>query len=369
MHCVRASTLYAPDARELVAMNRFCVGISQGIRTHDGEVIIPEFDLSPLDDAADIECVSLPDQAELDCDTASELDAVVLMREAVTRKTFEKGGRLSLIARFGVGYDRIDVQACTDNAVALIITPDGVRRPVAVSVITLMLALTSRLMVKDRIARKGPAGWAQKAHYNGIGLVGRTLGSLGMGNIGTEVFKLAQPFDMRFIAHDPYANAATAAAFGVKLVSLEDLFRDSDVLSVSCPLNQSTRGIVDAPMLELMKPSAFLINTSRGPVVDQAALLEALQAGRIAGAGLDVLEQEPPSEDDPMLSLDNVILAPHALCWTDQCMAGNGAADVAAIQATMKGRPPVHVVNPAVLDMPEFEQRLSGYERQFGSRH
>ena len=114
-----------------------------------------------------------------------------------------------------------------------------------------------------------------------------------------------------------------------------------------------------------MKSDSLLINTSRGPVVDQAALLETLQANRIAGAALDVLYQEPPDDDDPILSLDNVILSPHALCWTDQCMAGNGAADIAAVQATMSGRPPAHVVNPAVLDSPEFQKRLSGYAKQF----
>lgn len=346
-------------------MDAFRVGISQGIRTDAGEMIIPEFDLSSLDEDDRIECVSLPDPAVLDAEDAEDLDAVILMLEAVTPSTFEPRGRLSLVARFGVGYDRIDVDACTRNAAALAITPDGVRRPVAVSVITLMLALTSRLMVKDRIAREGPAGWARKAEHNGIGLVGRTLGCLGMGNIGAEVFKLAQPFEMRFIAHDPYANAAMAAARGVRLVSLEDLFRESDILSVSCPLNNATRGIVDAPMLDLMKPGAFLINTSRGSVVDQPALLDALRSGSIAGAGLDVLVEEPPREDDPILSMDNVILSPHALCWTDQCMAGNGAADVAAVQAVMGGRAPAHVVNGNVLESSEFKQRLADYAKTF----
>jgi phosphoglycerate dehydrogenase-like enzyme len=348
-------------------LSLFRVGISQGIREAGGEMRIPEFDLSPLDDDPRIECVSLPVAEVLDAQTASNLDAVILMLEAVTRETFASRGRLTLVARFGVGYDRIDVKACTRNAVALAITPDGVRRPVAVSVITLMLALTSRLMAKDRIAREGPPGWARKAQYNGMGLVGRTLGSLGMGNIGAEVFKLAQPFEMRFIAHDPYADSRIAAALGVTLVSLEDLFRESDVLSVSCPLTETTRGIVDAPMLELMKPSAFLINTSRGGVVDQAALLDALQAERIAGAGLDVLAEEPPDTDDPILALDNVILAPHALCWTDQCMAGNGAADVAAVRSVMSGRAPAHVVNTAVVKEAAFVKRLKEYEMRFNS--
>jgi phosphoglycerate dehydrogenase-like enzyme len=119
-------------------------------------------------------------------------------------------------------------------------------------------------------------------------------------------------------------------------------------------------------MLDLMKPSAFLINTSRGAVVDQAALLATLQAKRIAGAGLDVLTQEPPDEDDAILSLDNVILSPHALCWTDQCMAGIGAADIAAVQAVMNGRPPAHVVNSAVLESPELKKRLNEYAKRFG---
>ncbi len=348
-------------------MRPFRVGISQGIRTAGGKLIIPDFDLSPLDDDPRIDCVSLPETPELESKAIADLDAVVLMLEAVTKSSFAPRGRLSLVARFGVGYDRIDVAACTNNDVAIAITPDGVRRPVAASIITLMLALTTRLMVKDRIAREGPSGWARKAQYNGFGLVGRTLGSLGMGNIGTEVFKLAQPFDMRLIAHDPYADASMAAALGVTLVSLEDLFRESDVLSVSCPLSETTLRIVDAPMLELMKSGAFLINTARGPVVDQAALVEALQEGRIAGAGLDVLEQEPPEADDPILSLDNVVLSPHALCWTDQCMAGNGAANVAAVHAMMAGRPPAHVVNVDVLASPAFKRRLREYAEQFDS--
>jgi phosphoglycerate dehydrogenase-like enzyme len=350
-----------------MSVSRFRVGISQGIRRADGEMVIPEFDLSPLDDDPLIEPVCLPDSGDLDSQTAAELDAVILMLEAVTQESFEARARMSLVARFGVGYDRIDVEACSSNGVALAITPDGVRRPVAVSVITLMLALTSRLMIKDRLARDGAPGWARKSQYNGMGLVGRTLGSLGMGNIGSEVFKLAQPFDMRFIAHDPYASASTAAARGVTLVSLEDLFRQSDILSVSCLLSERTRGIVDAAMLELMKPSAFFINTSRGAVVDQGALTKVLQAGRIAGAGLDVLDEEPPHQDDPILSLDNVILSPHALCWTDQCMAGNGAADVAAVQSVMHGRPPAHVVNPAVFETAESKRRLSEYAKRFGS--
>ncbi len=141
----------------------------------------------------------------------------------------------------------------------------------------------------------------------GLGLVGRTLGQLGIGNIGAEVFRLARPFEMKFIAHDPYADPKVAQELGVRLVGLEELFREADVLSVSCPLNDETHHIVNAERLALMKPTAYLINTSRGPVVDEKALTDVLQQGGIAGAGLDVFEQEPSPADNPLYRLDNVL--------------------------------------------------------------
>ncbi|MCB1487855.1 MAG: dehydrogenase, partial [Bauldia sp.] len=191
--------------------------------------------------------------------------------------------------------------------------------------------------------------------------------SLGIGNIGAELYRLAMPFDMKYIAHDPYADKAVAAELGIELVGLEELFRRADVLSVSCPLSEATRHIVNAKHLALMKPTAYLINTARGPIVDQKALTRVLQEGRIAGAGLDVLETEPPDADDPILKLDNVLLAPHALCWTDQCFAGNGAADVRAVLDVMHGREPRGVVNRDILATEGWKRRLADYGSRFGS--
>jgi D-3-phosphoglycerate dehydrogenase len=271
------------------------------------------------------------------------------------------------VGRFGVGYDTVDVEACTKAGIALVITPDGVRRPVAVSVIALMLALTGKMMVKDRLTREGAAGFAKRSDHMGVGLVGRTLGLLGIGNIGAEVFRMARPFDMKFIAHDPFADRAVAAELGIELVGIEELFRRADVLSVNCPLTAETRHIVNAGRLALMKPTAYIINTARGPIIDQKALTKVLQEGRIAGAGLDVLEQEPPDLDDPILKLDNVILAPHALCWTDQCFAGNGAADVRAVIDVQHGREPRGVVNRDVLQSTVWKKRLADFAARFGS--
>jgi phosphoglycerate dehydrogenase-like enzyme len=295
-----------------------------------------------------------------------DFDALILLADRFAAESVPKSGRLAVVARFGVGYDTVDVDACTKSGIALVITPDGVRRPVAVAIMTMMLALTGKLPTKDKLTREAAPGFAKRSQHMGVGLMGRTLGSLGIGNIGAELYRLARPFDMKFIAHDPYADKAVAAQLGIELVGIEDLFRRSDILSVSCPLTDETRHIVNAERIALMKPTAYLINTARGPIVDQKALTEALKANRIAGAGLDVLEQEPPDPDDPILSLDNVILAPHALCWTDQCFAGIGAADVTAVLEVQHGRVPRGVVNRAVLESETWKKRLADFGRRFG---
>jgi len=344
----------------------FQVALSGDFRKPDGSPVYPDFDLAPLKNAPDVEAVFLEPSNPIRADQLADFDALILLGARFDKSSIHANGRLAAVARFGVGYDTVDVEACTKAGIALVITPDGIRRPVAVSIITLMLALTGKLMTKDRLTRQAAAGFAKRGEHMGVGLVGRTLGSLGIGNIGAELFRLLQPFDMRFIAHDPFADPKLAAALGVELVGLEDVFRRADVVSVSCPLTPETRHLVNAERLALMKPTAYLINTARGPIVDQKALTRVLQERRIAGAGLDVLEQEPPDPDDPILKLDNVILAPHALCWTDQCFAGNGAADVKAVLDIQHGREPRVVVNRAVLATEGWQRRLADYRARYG---
>jgi D-3-phosphoglycerate dehydrogenase len=344
----------------------FRVALSGDFRKPDGSPVFPDFDLTPLHQAPGVEMVFLEPSSPIRAEQMAAFDALILLGARFAAESIHPNGRLAVVARFGVGYDTVDVEACTKAGIALVITPDGVRRPVAVSILTLMLALTGKLMVKDRLTREGPQGFARRGEHMGMGLVGRTLGSVGIGNIGAELFRLAKPFDMRFITHDPYGEPARAAELGVELVGLEDVFRRADILSVSCPLTPETRHLVNAERLALMKPTAYLINTSRGPVVDQSALTRVLQERRIAGAGLDVLEQEPPDPADPILKLDNVILSPHALCWTDQCFAGNGAADVRAVLDVQHGREPRVVVNRAVLETDAWRRRMAGYRARFG---
>jgi D-3-phosphoglycerate dehydrogenase len=346
----------------------FRVALSADFRNADGSLTFRDFDLAPLVNDSRITVLFLVSEAVLSSRQLEDIDALILLAHRFDRNSVPKSGRLGVIARFGVGYDTVDVRACSDAGIALVITPESVRRPVAVSILTLMLALTGKLTIKEKLTRAGAAGFQQRGAHMGVGLVGRVFGSLGAGNIGAEAFRLARPFDMKFIAHDPFADAGVMAELGVELVGLEELFRRSDILSISCPLTDATRHIVDARMLALMKPTSYLINTARGPVVDQKALTKALQERRIAGAGLDVLEQEPPAPDDPILALDNIILTPHALSWTDQCFAHMGALDIQAVLDYRDGRTPTGtIVNRAVLDSQAWAERISALRARLGN--
>jgi D-3-phosphoglycerate dehydrogenase len=325
------------------------VGITRSVLGPGGKPIFSAETFRTLDEAG-IEWKILDrDEPEILADAAAGFDALCVMVGRVTRATLS-GGRLRLIARFGVGYDSVDVPACTKAGTLLTITPDGVRRPVATTVLTFILALAQKLLVKDRLTREGK--WGERLQHIGMGLSARTLGAIGMGNIGADVFRLAAPFGMRHLACDPYPNEALARELRVELVDLETLLRSSDFVCVMCPLDAKTRGLVGRRELALMKPTAYLVNTARGPIVDEAALYEALAERRIAGAGLDVFVEEPTPRDNPILRLDNVIVTPHSLCFTDECLDGLARSAFSACAALAQGRVPPHVVNPEALSHP-----------------
>ena len=330
-------------------MEKFRVGITSDVLMSDGLPIFGTEVLRMLDEPAVQWEYMGQDSDHITPAHAARYDAICAMTTRLTPQSLAgTDHRLKLIARFGVGYDSIDVPACTAAGVLLTIAPDGVRRPVASSALTLILMLAHKVLIKDHLTRAGR--WAEKMDHIGTGLTGRTLGSIGMGNIGAELFRIARPLDMHHIAHDPVADPAVAAAIGVRLVDMDTLFRESDFLSVNCPLNARTQGLVDARLIGLMKPSAYLINTARGPIVDEAALVAALQGGRIAGAGLDVFEQEPTPPSNPLLAMDNVVVTPHGICFTDECMHGLAESAFRAVLEVAAGRTPPFVVNPDALN-------------------
>ena len=331
-----------------MAQAKFRVGITKDNIKPDGKPIFDESAFNILRDAG-IDYEFLPEnEAELTPETASKYDALAVMLANVTRKTVSGPNRkLKLIARFGVGYDTVDVPACTENGVILSITPDGVRRPVATSALTFILMLAQKVMAKDRITREGR--WGERLNHIGTGLSGRVLGSIGVGNIGSELFRLVAPFGMKHIARDPYVTQESVAPLGVKLVDMDTLFREADFLCVNCPLNDETRQLVGTRQFSLMKPGAYFINTARGPIVDEKALYAALSKHRIAGAAIDVFEQEPVSPDNPLLKLENIVVTPHHICLTDECINTIAASVFSACRDLAAGRVPKNVVNQEVL--------------------
>jgi D-3-phosphoglycerate dehydrogenase len=331
---------------------KFKIGITRDAITANGTVFGEEA-MKVLDDPA-VEWEFLAEKvAELTPAHGAAYDALCVMSAAVTRATLSGSDRkVKLIARFGVGYDSVDVPACTENGVMLTITPDGVRRPVAASVIGFVLALAHRMFLKDRLTREGR--WGEKGNYLGSGLMGRTLGVIGVGNIGMEIFRLAQPFGMHLLGCDPHVPQSAVASLNVTMVDKDKLLREADFISVNTLLDETTKGLIGAREFALMKPSAYFINTARGPVVVESALIDALRSKRIAGAAIDVFEKEPVAPDNPLLKLDNVILAPHAICHTDECMSLLGQGAFRAAVDLAHGRKPHLIVNTEVFKHPAW---------------
>jgi D-3-phosphoglycerate dehydrogenase len=339
-------------------MAKFKVGITRDAMRADGAPVFDPRALEIFKREPKIEYEFLPEKvSELTAAHAAQYDGLCVLMPKVTRTTVSAPDkRLSIVARHGVGYDSIDVPACTENGVLLTITPDGVRRPVASSVVLFVLALSHKLFIKDMLTKSGR--WTETTNHMGEGLIGKTIGSIGVGNIGKEIFRLIKPWNMVHLAYDPYVKQSDVDDLGVKLVDKETLLRESDFLTVNCPLNAETRGIVGANDFKQMKKSAYLINTSRGPTVDEKAAYNALKDGVIAGAALDVFEQEPTPADNPILKLPNVIATPHSICWTDECFRMIAESVFTSVVDVANGRTPKYVVNRDVLTHPAIAARL-----------
>jgi phosphoglycerate dehydrogenase-like enzyme len=234
------------------------------------------------------------------------IDASVAGSEPYTARVFAAHPRLRVVARVGVGYDAVDVPAATRHGVAIAITPGANHDSVAEHTFTLLLGL-SRGLVPQHLGVKA-GGWPRGAT---LPLRGKALGLAGLGRIGKAVALRGEAFGMRLLAYDPYPDHAFAAAHAVTFLPFERLLAESDFLSLHLPATPETRHLINRRTLALMKPTAFLVNTARGTLVNEADLLEALKAGRPAGAALDVFETEPPGKN-PLFELDNVLLTPHA---------------------------------------------------------
>jgi phosphoglycerate dehydrogenase-like enzyme len=287
-------------------------------------------------------------------------DGIVIARPYVRRATFAHGAeRLTVIGRAGVGTDKIDLAACTENDVAVFNAPDSLTHSTASAALVLLLALAKQLPAQERIARSG--NWQSQAKVTGNDLVGQTLGIVGLGRISWELIRLLEPFGMRVLAYSRHCQPEKAARRKVELVDMQTLLRESDYVSLHCALNDSTRSFFGAREFELMKRSAFFINTGRGELVRQEEMVRVLQERRIAGAGLDVFAHEPLAATDPLTTLENVILTPHWLPTTHRAVRLVSVAMAEGILCAARGQVPQNVVNPDVLQRTGFTAKLERF--------
>lgn len=270
--------------------------------------------------------------------------AVIAASEPYNRRVLDAAGRLRIIARFGVGYDKIDVAAATDRGVLVSGAFGMNHEAVADYTMAMLTALGCRILTHHRLTAEGR--WGCTVHP---GIRGRTVGLVGLGRVGLAVARRCQGFSMRVLGYDDLPETEESRSLGVSRVSLDTLLRESDFVSLHVPLTESTRHFMNAETLARMKPSACLINTARGPIVDEQALGRALRDGTIAGAALDVFEREPPSES-PLLDLPNVVLAPHAAGFDEIAEESVGRHCVSMILAVLRGEEPdrASLLNPEV---------------------
>jgi D-3-phosphoglycerate dehydrogenase len=306
--------------------------------------------------ALDQEGIELIDH---DCKTAAELsahagDADVVWLFGGSR--ILHGGNLDAvprcraILRTGSGTDNVPVEEATHRQILVANTPAAISDGVSDHLIALLFAVTRRVTELDRAVRLGQ--WQQTPIWPLNAVQGRTLGLVGFGHTAQDVVRKLSGFAMRVLAHDPYVSAETMAAHGATAARLEELLRESDYVSLHCQLTAETRHLIGERELQLMKPTAILLNTSRGPVIDETALVRALREKGIAAAGLDVLEHEPPALDNPLLKLDNVVLTPHLAGASANGVEIRWKLSVETVLALARGQTPRSLVNGELRSSP-----------------
>ncbi len=273
---------------------------------------------------------------------------VVVRTAPFPGEIIEAADALKVIGRHGVGVDNIDVKAATEKGIVVVYTPNANATSVAEHTITAIGALAKRAVSYDRATREGR--WEIRNSYKAVDLDGKILGLVGIGRIGSMVARrAAAAYNMKVIAFDPYIRPETADRLGVSILArMDDVFGQADVVSLHTPLTPETRGLVNEAKLRLMKPTSFLINFSRGEVVDEKALCMALRSGVIAAAAIDVYDPEPPLRDNPLFALENILLSPHSAALTEECVIRMATGAAEGIVDVLSGKKPQYIVNPDV---------------------
>lgn len=288
----------------------------------------------------------------------ADCHAVLVLSPRVTAASLAGCDDLLAVCRFGVGYDTVDVRACSDRDVLVTITPGAVDWSVAEATIGWMLALSHQMQAKDRLVRTGQ--WHERSKFMGCELRDRTLGVIGLGGIGRTLVSMLQSFGMQQpIAFDPFVPDSILEELGVHGVTLDELLARADFVSIHCPLNEQTRGLIGAEEIAKMKPGAYLLNTARGGIVDERALYDALQSKRIAGAAIDCFENEPLEDPHPFGELENVILAPHSIAWSEELFRDIGRIACQGMLDLSQGKRPRGVLNSELFERGSFQAKWS----------
>ncbi|MBT5432443.1 MAG: NAD(P)-dependent oxidoreductase [Alphaproteobacteria bacterium] len=347
----------------------FRVGMSGEFWNDAGEPCHPVIVDSPLHREPGVEFVRLPERETAEADDLVDVDAFVTMECSVTSDAIRPDPRLAIVVRGGVGYDDMALDAMARAGVAYANAPTALSEPVGLAQFTLMLAVMTRLIERVDGARGGDEAWWRGALMLGSDPRGKTVGLLGFGGINRVFLRMTGPFDMRAIAWNRSDRSAEMAQVGCEQVDLETLFAEADVLAICLPLNDETHHIVSADRLALMKPGAIVLNVGRGGLIDEPALIEALRAGRIAGAGLDVTQQEPVEPDNPLLAMPNVVVTPHGLCLSDRCFGDAIGEALDSVLAVKRGEVPANLVNTDVSGHPVWIEKLQRHGIAHGQTH
>jgi D-3-phosphoglycerate dehydrogenase len=277
------------------------------------------------------------------------------------RELIARMPNLLVVSTHGAGFDTVNVRDCTDAGVLVVNQTGGNAEAVAAHVLAMVLMLSKQIVQTNHALRRGTM--ADRSAFMGNDVKGRTIGIVGIGNVGRRIAELCRALGMQVIACDPFLDEKTIAARGGIKVHLDELLRRADFVSVNCPLDEGTRGMIGAREFALMQPHAYFITTARGFIHDERALTEALRAKKIAGAGIDVWDKEPPAADHPLLQFDNVIASPHTAGMTREARANMGRIAAEQLVMTLDGKRPPRIVNPQV--WPAYAKR---FEATFGFR-
>lgn len=335
-------------------MTPFRIALTGDFFGPDGSTKYPDIGLSTFDGHPEVAWAKFAEhRPQIGPDQLEGANGVIVLTPAVTAGTVARADDLLAVGRFGVGYDAVDVAACTEADVAVFITAGAVDRSVAEATVGWMIALTHHMLMKHELVRTGR--WDERSRFMGRELRDRTFGAVGFGGIARATVGLLRGFGMKTpLAYDPHVDPAVAGREGARLVDLDALLAESDFVSIHCPLTDATRGLIGARQIARMKPEAYLINTARGGIVDEDALFHTLQSGEIAGAALDCFVGEPLTAPHRFGTLSNVLLAPHSIAWTDELFRDIGRSVCRGMLDLATGTRPHGVVNPEVFDRPGF---------------